>query len=227
MRIVGGAYRGRPIVAPKGHSTRPTADRTRQAIFDVLEHAGWSRGLAGVRVVDLFAGSGAFGLEALSRGAEGCLFVDQAPVSRAAVEANLAAFAARDRATVRLLDTSRLPSRPPRHAEVSLAFVDPPYHTDTREPSARAARVWEMACGRGGRRRRAGGGRGRSSARSVMGGSLCSTVGGGAGGLHPLASASPAAATSPRLRRFGRDIKHGDRRARAHQDHRRPRNGWL
>lgn len=76
MRIVAGAHRGRSLVAPKGHSTRPTADRARQALFNVLEHAPWSPGLASLRVVDLFAGSGALGLEALSRGAAFCLFAD-------------------------------------------------------------------------------------------------------------------------------------------------------
>src|SRR5258708_18812208 len=69
MRIVAGAYRGRTLVAPKGQSARPTADRTRQALFNVLEHAPWGgRAWAGARVIDAFAGSGALGLEALSRG---------------------------------------------------------------------------------------------------------------------------------------------------------------
>ena len=65
MRIVAGTFRGRPLVAPKGQSTRPTADRTRQAIFNVLEHAAWSPGLETLRVIDLFAGSGALGIEAV------------------------------------------------------------------------------------------------------------------------------------------------------------------
>ncbi|OYX67186.1 MAG: 16S rRNA (guanine(966)-N(2))-methyltransferase RsmD [Caulobacter sp. 32-67-35] len=69
MRIVSGQYRGKAIVAPPGDATRPTSDRARQAVFNILEHAAWAPELHGARVVDLFAGSGALGLEALSRGA--------------------------------------------------------------------------------------------------------------------------------------------------------------
>ena len=67
MRIVAGTFRGRPLVAPKGHLTRPTSDRARQAIFNILEHAAWSKGVRDLRVIDLFAGSGALGFEALSQ----------------------------------------------------------------------------------------------------------------------------------------------------------------
>ena len=77
MRIVAGTFRGRALVAPKGQSTRPTADRTRQALFNVLEHAAWAPTLNGLRVLDVFAGSGALGLEAISRGAAFCLFLDR------------------------------------------------------------------------------------------------------------------------------------------------------
>src|SRR5438874_7091468 len=87
MRIVAGEQRGRRLVAPKGHSTRPTADRTRQALFNVLEHAAWSRPPAGLQALDLFAGSGALGLEAVSRGAAFCLFVDTDPAAREAIAA--------------------------------------------------------------------------------------------------------------------------------------------
>ncbi|HLZ84677.1 MAG TPA: RsmD family RNA methyltransferase [Caulobacteraceae bacterium] len=111
MRIVAGEHRGRPLVAPKGHSTRPTADRARQALFNVLEHAPWSPDLAGLRVLDLFAGSGALGLEALSRGAAVCLFADTDPAAAAAIAANLAALRLEDRASVRRWDATRLPSR--------------------------------------------------------------------------------------------------------------------
>ena len=82
VRIVGGAYRGRGLMAPPGQSTRPTSDRAREAMFNVLEHAAWSPGLRDARVIDLFAGSGALGLEALSRGAAFCLFVETDPVAR-------------------------------------------------------------------------------------------------------------------------------------------------
>jgi 16S rRNA (guanine966-N2)-methyltransferase len=111
MRIVAGAHRGRSLVAPKGHSTRPTADRARQALFNVLEHAPWSPGLAGLRALDLFAGSGALGLEALSRGAAFCLFADTDPAAGAAIAANLAALHVQDRAILRRWDVTRLPHR--------------------------------------------------------------------------------------------------------------------
>src|SRR5579862_4992031 len=100
MRIVAGAQRGRALVAPKGHSTRPTADRTRQALFNVLEHAPWGRPLSGARVIDLFAGSGALGLEAMSRGASFCLFVENDGAAREAVVTNLAALGLTERARV-------------------------------------------------------------------------------------------------------------------------------
>src|SRR5512146_3434062 len=74
LRIVSGEFRGKAIRAPAGAATRPTSDRAREAIFNILEHAAWSKGLREARVIDLFAGSGALGLEALSRGAAFCLF---------------------------------------------------------------------------------------------------------------------------------------------------------
>jgi 16S rRNA (guanine966-N2)-methyltransferase len=128
MRIVAGTFRGRLLVAPKGHSTRPTADRTRQAIFNMLEHAAWSPGLEALRVIDLFAGSGALGIEALSRGAAFCLFVERDEPARAAIRANLAALGLEDRARLDRRDAAALPARsagdgPP----FDLAFLDPPY----------------------------------------------------------------------------------------------------
>src|SRR5580658_4902154 len=112
MRIVAGAQRGRSLVAPKGHSTRPTADRARQALFNVLEHASWSAGVAGARALDLFAGSGALGLEALSRGAAFCLFVDTDPAAAAAIAANIAALGQEGPSAIRRWDATRLPPRP-------------------------------------------------------------------------------------------------------------------
>ena len=108
MRIVAGAHRGRTLVAPKGHSTRPTADRTRQALFNVLEHAPWGGPVEGLRVIDLFAGSGALGLEALSRGAAFCLLVDNDPVAVEAITENAAALRLEDRCAARRLDATRL-----------------------------------------------------------------------------------------------------------------------
>ncbi len=86
MRIIGGAWRGRPLVAPAGRATRPTADRVRQALFDRLLHAPWAGRAAidGARVLDAFAGTGALGLEALSRGAAEAVFIER---DRAALRA--------------------------------------------------------------------------------------------------------------------------------------------
>ncbi|HWF77065.1 MAG TPA: 16S rRNA (guanine(966)-N(2))-methyltransferase RsmD [Caulobacteraceae bacterium] len=128
MRIVAGTFRGRPLVAPKGHLTRPTADRARQAIFNVLEHAAWSPGLDGVRVLDLFAGSGAMGLEAISRGADACLFVERAEPAVAAIRANLAALGLEERGRVVRRDAAALTPRATADgAPYDLALLDPPY----------------------------------------------------------------------------------------------------
>ncbi|HBB56026.1 MAG TPA: 16S rRNA (guanine(966)-N(2))-methyltransferase RsmD, partial [Hyphomonadaceae bacterium] len=86
-RIVAGALKGRAIATPAGRDTRPTSDRAREAIFNLLAHADWAPDLDGARVIDLFAGSGALGLEALSRGAAFCLFVEQASAARGAIRA--------------------------------------------------------------------------------------------------------------------------------------------
>jgi 16S rRNA (guanine966-N2)-methyltransferase len=128
MRIVAGTFRGRALVAPKGQSTRPTADRVRQAMFDVLEHAPWSRPLRGARVVDLFAGSGALGFEALSRGAALCLFVERDPAAQAAIGANAARLGASERVRIDRRDAAALPRRAASDgAPFDLAFLDPPY----------------------------------------------------------------------------------------------------
>ena len=128
MRIVGGTLRGRTVVAPKGQLTRPTADRTRQALFNVLEHAAWSHGLAGLRTADLFAGTGALGLEALSRGAAFCLFVEQDRAAADGLSRNLRDLRCDDRARVWATDAASLPPRASGGlAAFDLIFLDPPY----------------------------------------------------------------------------------------------------
>ncbi|MBV9994636.1 MAG: 16S rRNA (guanine(966)-N(2))-methyltransferase RsmD [Caulobacteraceae bacterium] len=128
MRIVAGIFRGRPLAAPKGQATRPTADRTRQAMFNVLEHAAWSPGVAGLRVIDLFAGAGALGLEALSRGAAFCLFVEASAEARAAIHANIEALGLFGRARIHRRDATALGPRPGADGPpFDLAFLDPPY----------------------------------------------------------------------------------------------------
>jgi 16S rRNA (guanine966-N2)-methyltransferase len=133
MRVVSGALRGRPIRAPEGEDTRPTSDRARQAVFNILEHAPWSDGIGGLRAIDLFAGSGAMGLEALSRGAASCLFVENAEPACAAIRANVFAFGLGDRAKVMKRSATALGERPPMEEPFDLAFLDPPYRSDLGE----------------------------------------------------------------------------------------------
>jgi 16S rRNA (guanine966-N2)-methyltransferase len=128
MRIVAGTLRGRALVAPKGQSTRPTADRTRQALFNVLEHASWAPALDGRRVLDVFAGSGALGLEAISRGAAFCLFLDRNVAAREAIGANVDALNLSDRIRIDRRDAAALGVRTNADgAPFDLAFLDPPY----------------------------------------------------------------------------------------------------
>jgi 16S rRNA (guanine966-N2)-methyltransferase len=128
LRIVSGEFRGKALVAPSGDATRPTSDRARQAIFNILEHAAWSSGVRDLRVIDLFAGSGALGFEALSRGAAFCLFVETGEEARGAIRENVDAMGLFGRTRVHRRDATQLGNRPgadgpPFH----LAFLDPPY----------------------------------------------------------------------------------------------------
>ncbi|MBX9897318.1 MAG: 16S rRNA (guanine(966)-N(2))-methyltransferase RsmD [Qipengyuania sp.] len=124
MRIIAGEWRGRKLIAPKGDITRPTADRTRETLFSMLvSRLGSFEGLA---VLDLFAGSGALGLEALSRGAASCLFVEQDGAALKALRANLESLAERGRATVTAGSVMALG---PARASCDLVLVDPPYGT--------------------------------------------------------------------------------------------------
>ena len=128
MRIISGRFRGRALVAPEGLATRPTADRARQGLFDMLEHARWSPGLRGARVLDLFAGTGALGLEALSRGAASAVFVERAAPALAAVRRNVAGCRlAPEEARVMAGDALRLPAPPAGFAPCTVVFADPPY----------------------------------------------------------------------------------------------------
>lgn len=131
MRIVSGAWRGRKLQAPEGLNTRPTADRVRQAVFDMLMHAPWGGGdrLRQARVLDAFAGTGALGLEALSRGAVQAVFMENAPVALACLRANIAACRAQDRCMILTKDL-RQASRPAAEQACDLVFLDPPYGAD-------------------------------------------------------------------------------------------------
>jgi len=128
MRIVSGQFRGKAIAAPQGLVARPTSDRARQAIFNILEHAAWSAPLYDARVIDLFAGSGALGFEALSRGAAFCLFVETDEAARGAIRENVEAMALFGATRVHRRDATDLGVRPGAPDEAfDLAFLDPPY----------------------------------------------------------------------------------------------------
>src|SRR3954447_10836760 len=127
MRVVGGQFGGRRLIVPKDGRVRPTADRVREAWMSILGHA-----LEGARVADLFAGSGALGLEALSRGAASADFVELAPASLAALRSNIAALGVEDRAHVRRGDALRFAERLPPGG-YDIVFADPPYSTDAAE----------------------------------------------------------------------------------------------
>lgn len=124
MRIIAGTWRGRPLVAPKGTETRPTADRTREALFSMLVSRLGS--FEGLRVLDLFAGSGALGLEALSRGAGHCTFVEQDGAALDALRANIAKLGATPSSDVRAQSVMTLGPAP---APYDLLLLDPPYRT--------------------------------------------------------------------------------------------------
>ncbi len=127
MRIIAGAWRGRPLQAPAGQSTRPTADRAREGLFSMLaSRLGSFEDLA---VADLFAGSGALGLEALSRGAASCLFVETDRAAADLIRRNLRSLGGEDRGEVRCQPAERL--APPRRFD--LVLVDPPYGSGLAE----------------------------------------------------------------------------------------------
>ncbi|MBB4152942.1 16S rRNA (guanine966-N2)-methyltransferase [Sphingomonas jinjuensis] len=120
MRVIAGQWRGRPLVAPKGDATRPTADRTREALFSML--ASRLGSFDGLAVADLFAGSGALGIEALSRGAATCLFVEHDRAALDALKANLAKLDAKG--DVRATSVMALGPAP---QPLDLVMMDPPY----------------------------------------------------------------------------------------------------
>lgn len=124
MRIIAGDWRGRNLVAPKGDATRPTADRTRETLFSMLTSRLGS--FEGLRVADLFAGSGALGFEALSRGAASCLFVEQDADAVKAIRSNIEALGARGKATVQAGSVMALSPVPTSY---DLVLLDPPYDT--------------------------------------------------------------------------------------------------
>jgi 16S rRNA (guanine966-N2)-methyltransferase len=142
IRIVAGRWKGRKLLVPPGRATRPTSDRARQALFDMLMHAPFAGRAAveGARVLDAFAGTGALGIEALSRGAAEAVFIENDAAALAALRANIAGLAG-VAAQVLAADATDPPA--PSFA-VTLAFLDPPYGQGlaTRALAALVARGW-------------------------------------------------------------------------------------
>ncbi len=128
MRIVGGQFKGRAIAAPAGRDTRPTSDRARESLFNILAHADWSPGIEGRRVLDLFAGSGALGLEAMSRGATFALFVETDSAARGAIRDNIETLGLFGNTRIHRRDATDLGLKPAGLGDpFDLAFLDPPY----------------------------------------------------------------------------------------------------
>ena len=138
MRIVAGQFRGRPLAAPEGRDTRPTSDRVREAVFNILEHgiAGFS--FAGIRVLDLFAGTGALGLEALSRGAAYCLFVEEDAATRGLIRRNIETLGLTGTTKVFRRDATDLGPAGSRGG-FQLMFLDPPYERGLAERALMSA----------------------------------------------------------------------------------------
>lgn len=138
MRVTGGSLRGRSLAAPSNLIVRPTADKVRQAIFNILTHNDFGTGftLEHARVIDLFAGTGAMGIEALSRGAVYCLFVDSAAESRALVRENVEALCLTGATKIWRRDATTLGSiSRGAGGPFNLAFLDPPYRKNLLAPA--------------------------------------------------------------------------------------------
>jgi len=154
MRIVGGRFRGRALAAPRDKSIRPTADRARESLFNILDHR-YADNLEGAAVLDLFAGTGALGLEALSRGARSCLFVEEAAAARALIRDNVEALGLTGATRIFRRDATKLGEAGTR-GPFGLVFLDPPYGKGLGEKALASARdggwlaegalcVWEDA----------------------------------------------------------------------------------
>lgn len=143
MRITGGQYGGRGLAAPADNRVRPTSDKVRQAIFNILAHQdfGGAFALEGARVVDLFAGTGALGLEALSRGGVFALFVDIAADSRALIHRNVEALGLTGATKIWRRDATKLgPMAPGAGGPFDLMFLDPPYRQGLIAPALTSLR---------------------------------------------------------------------------------------
>lgn len=145
MRIVGGMFRGRRLATPRGRSIRPTSDRVREALFDVLQHGlqsirrgSWPRD---AHVLDVFAGTGALGLEALSRGASHVTFIEKDSAACLVIERNARTLRVTEQVTLLRRNALR-PAAPPSGAPVAdILLMDPPYRSDLAAPALKALRA--------------------------------------------------------------------------------------
>jgi 16S rRNA (guanine966-N2)-methyltransferase len=128
VRVVGGRFRGRTLAGPKSDAIRPTSDRLRETIFNVLAH-GYGDPVEGARVIDLFAGTGAMGIEALSRGAAFCLFVDEGAQARGLIRENVESLGLGGATRLFRRDATRMGAAG-QNPPASLVFCDPPYGRD-------------------------------------------------------------------------------------------------
>jgi 16S rRNA (guanine966-N2)-methyltransferase len=147
MRVVAGRFRGRALQAPGDMNIRPTSDRVRESVFNILAHGIEKFDLAGARVIDLFAGTGALGIEAISRGAAYCLFVEEAPEARALIRTNVEGMGLTGETRIFRRDATDL--GPAGNMEpYGLAFLDPPYGKGLGEKAliALAEGSWLTRC---------------------------------------------------------------------------------
>lgn len=133
MRIVGGEFRGRTLISPKSEATRPTSDRTRESLFNILANR---LDFEGLRVLDLFAGTGALGIEALSRGADNCVFVEKASSPYGVIRQNIESFDLHKRTKLLKIDATKLGNN--RGKGFDLVFLDPPYGKALGESSVKS-----------------------------------------------------------------------------------------
>jgi 16S rRNA (guanine966-N2)-methyltransferase len=139
MRIVGGRLRGRLLAAPASRAIRPTADRLRESLFNILVHA-YGDPITDARVLDLFSGTGALGLEALSRGAAFALFIDEGAEARALLRENVATLGLGGTTRIFRRDATKLGAAHPIEP-FSVAFLDPPYGRGLAEQALASART--------------------------------------------------------------------------------------
>jgi 16S rRNA (guanine966-N2)-methyltransferase len=141
MRITGGNLGGRTLATPSDNRVRPTSDKVRQAIFNILRHQDWGFALDGARTADLFAGTGALGIEAISQGASFCLFVEDAAESRALIQRNVEALGLTGVTKIFRRDATKLGKMAPASGgPFYLVFLDPPYRKNLIAPALASLR---------------------------------------------------------------------------------------